>query len=612
MYSPMSGAKAPSSSSSSVFGGDDASHIATRLSESCYVSDDEGARSSNRTGDMTPVRRTPTRSLSFSVGVTPGKQGNPNRMSISPAASVGSSGTPRRFMPVTPVRTPSKASRSGSGRKKGQVDNVAADPMSVCKGGGGGVGSSTKAAVSRGSSGSSNASSASTSGKENASSVSHRFDLFAAPSPATPKAGSDANKGNSTAFDLMPPPLPRTPGGAKGATQRSSVLSPLGRHDPNLQKPAPGAGGVERGRAAEKALPSPAASPRSRSFSIGRSGSSNSGGDASPGRSNGSRAGVDASSSLKANKAGAHKQQHHQLKRSSSRDAAAAAAARCAPTPPRRGRSSSISSSSISSGRAQAHSVGAGAGGSRCRGGPGASVDAQPPPHQQDQQQQQQQQQHQKASSQAAAAPPAAAPAPAGTAVFSVATGGGGGIGLHELLVGRAREFAEQARAEVLVGMPREAARSFTSALKIIAPTTSMAGWASVKVELLLARAQVLSALGKHEACAEDCRRALQLEPTLLQGITLLGHACLRLGLHEETVRFLNEGLSLAISQPDRSVMAEAQRVCSAGIEEASRVGSALESGARSSRHGQHEAVLAAATRALEIAPQCAAAQEMR
>ncbi|CBJ26846.1 Heat shock protein 40 like protein [Ectocarpus siliculosus] len=457
----MSGVKALKSPSF-VFG-DDTSHIATRLSESCYVSDDEGARSSNRTGDMTPVRRTPTRSLSFSVGVTPGKQGNPNRMSISPAASVGGS-TPRRFMPVTPVRTPSRASRSGSGRKKGQVDNVAADPMSVCKGGGGGgggVGSSTKAAVSRGSD-SSTASSASTDGKENASSVSHRFDLFVAPSPATPKAGSVAKKNDSTAFDLMPPPLPRTPGGAKGVSQRTSVLSPLGRHDPNLQQPAPRVGGVERGRAAEKSLPKPAASPRSRSFSIGRSS-----GDTSTGRSNGSGAGVDSSSSQKA-------------------------------------------------------------------------------------------------------------------------------------------------RAETLVGMPREAARSFTSALKIVAPRTNMAGWASVKVELLLARAQVLSALGKHEACAEDCRSALQLEPTLLQGITLLGHACLRLGLHEETVRFLNEGLSLAISLPDRSVMVEAQRVCSAGIEEASRVGSALESGARSSRHGQHEAVLAAASRALEIAPQCAAAQEMR
>lgn len=89
MYSPMSGAKALKSPS--VFG-DDTSHIATRLSESCYVSDDEGARSNSRTGDMSPVRRTPTRSLSFSVGVTPGKQGNPNRSVnslLSPDAASG-------------------------------------------------------------------------------------------------------------------------------------------------------------------------------------------------------------------------------------------------------------------------------------------------------------------------------------------------------------------------------------------------------------------------------------------------------------------------------------------------------------------------------------------
>ena len=51
--------------------------------------------------------------------------------------------------------------------------------------------------------------------------------------------------------------------------------------------------------------------------------------------------------------------------------------------------------------------------------------------------------------------------------------------------------------------MPREAARSFTSALKIVAPRTALAGWAAVKAELHLARAQVLSGLGKHEACAE-------------------------------------------------------------------------------------------------------------
>lgn len=58
--------------------------------------------------------------------------------------------------------------------------------------------------------------------------------------------------------------------------------------------------------------------------------------------------------------------------------------------------------------------------------------------------------------------------------------------------------------------------------------------------------------------------------------------------------------------------MAEAQLACGAGIEEASRVGSALESAARSSGHRQHEAVLEASSRVLEIAPQCAAAQEMR
>ncbi|CAN0431951.1 unnamed protein product, partial [Scytosiphon promiscuus] len=47
----------------------------------------------------------------------------------------------------------------------------------------------------------------------------------------------------------------------------------------------------------------------------------------------------------------------------------------------------------------------------------------------------------------------------------------------------------------------------------------------------------------------QDCRSALQLDPTLLQGVTLLGHACLRLGLHADAIRFLNEGLSMAISQ---------------------------------------------------------------
>lgn len=69
-------------------------NIATRLGESCCVSDDEGARSSSVGGSSSsrtrrkeaagaaaasPIRRTPTRSLSFSVGFTPGKSANPNR-----------------------------------------------------------------------------------------------------------------------------------------------------------------------------------------------------------------------------------------------------------------------------------------------------------------------------------------------------------------------------------------------------------------------------------------------------------------------------------------------------------------------------------------------------
>lgn len=70
------------------------------------------------------------------------------------------------------------------------------------------------------------------------------------------------------------------------------------------------------------------------------------------------------------------------------------------------------------------------------------------------------------------------------------------GSGFHELLAGRAREFAEQASAEAMVGMPREAARGFTRALRIV-PN----GWPG-RSELLLARARVLSTLSKHEACA--------------------------------------------------------------------------------------------------------------
>lgn len=69
--------------------------------------------------------------------------------------------------------------------------------------------------------------------------------------------------------------------------------------------------------------------------------------------------------------------------------------------------------------------------------------------------------------------------------------------GLTEILVGRARVFAEQGTAEALAGMPREAARSFTRSLRVLPK-----GWVGV-AELLLARARVLSALGKHEACAK-------------------------------------------------------------------------------------------------------------
>lgn len=62
-------------------------HISTRLSDSCWVSDDEGAssngkgnsggrRTGNRKGTFGMERRSPlhVRSLSFSVGTTPGKQ----------------------------------------------------------------------------------------------------------------------------------------------------------------------------------------------------------------------------------------------------------------------------------------------------------------------------------------------------------------------------------------------------------------------------------------------------------------------------------------------------------------------------------------------------------
>eukprot|EP00903_Cladosiphon_okamuranus_P018795 g17290.t1 len=625
---------------------DGAFGFSSRFGEGCCVSDNEGTT-------LTPVRRTPSRSLSFSVGFTPAKSQNPSRMSISPATSGGIQ-TPGRLMPVTPVRTPSSA-RIGSGRRKGKASNAAVDAMSVCKAG---VGSSTKPAAgshdrnSSNSGGSAkknpNSSSSSSSlplsgvrgreDKENASSD-HRLHMFSDPSPTNAKGGhgyskgnGDADKSDATAFDLMPPPLPRTPGKGRGGLSRSSsssVLSPLGRHDPNSGDSKSG-GTPGRGRATEKPLGSPSPSPRSRTFSVGRSSTSNSNTttdfgnrSSSTGRSGGTRVEPmgDGAMSMSMSMSGARAKNKHQVKakRSSSRDAAAAAA-RCAPTPPRRGRSSSSSSSSSS--RTPKAATGEG---NRSRAGTDSSVHVQPEPPLQ--QQQQPSIQHPVMFSVGVAAAPAptrkaaAVKTPSASepakpsaqpATKAATVTAGVGSGLHELLVGRAREFAEQGRAEALVGMPREAARSFTSAMKIVAPRTALPGWAAVKAELHMARAQVLSALGKHEACAEDCRSALQLEARLLEAVTLLGHACLRLGLHADAVNFLNEGLSMAISHPDRSVLAEAQRLCSAGIEEASRVGSALESAMRASGHGHHEAVLAASSRVLEIAPQCAAAQEMR
>ena len=144
--------------------------------------------------------------------------------------------------------------------------------MSVCKGG---VGSSTKSVTgSRDGAGSACKSTTAGEGKEN-SSLGQRLRMFSGPSPTKAKGGGGRSGGgdsggsggrkddagsDANAFDLMPPPLPRTPGKGKAGScpSRSSVLSPLGRHDPNLQQsPAGGDGGnsggnVGRGRAAEK------------------------------------------------------------------------------------------------------------------------------------------------------------------------------------------------------------------------------------------------------------------------------------------------------------------------------------------------------------------------
>lgn len=47
---------------------------------------------------------------------------------------------------------------------------------------------------------------------------------------------------------------------------------------------------------------------------------------------------------------------------------------------------------------------------------------------------------------------------------------------------------------------------------------------------------------------SQDCRSALRVEPGLLRGMTLLGHACLRMGLHAEASQFLHDGLALAMA----------------------------------------------------------------
>ena len=46
----------------------------------------------------------------------------------------------------------------------------------------------------------------------------------------------------------------------------------------------------------------------------------------------------------------------------------------------------------------------------------------------------------------------------------------------------------------------------------------------------------------------QDCRSALRVKPNLLRAITLLGHACLRMGLHAEASQFLHDGLALAMA----------------------------------------------------------------
>ncbi|CAN0245412.1 unnamed protein product, partial [Laminaria digitata] len=484
-------------------------------------------------------------------------------MSISPANSAGSNTPVNRRFAVTPIRTPLRS----SGRKKAQASKGLVDPMSVCKAG------ATRRSDSAGAAAAgalADAEGEGEGGKENAD------DGFRFSSPGG--GGDGGGKGGSfsvdNAFDLMPPPMPRTPGGGKGQQQEkqqqqqqqglhspsrprlSTPVSPLGQHDPNRRQEEHadhfGGGGVGSGEQGGVGA-NPSASTRPRTFSLGSSTTTTT-----------SR--VD----CKSPRGGTSQ---HSFFGKSSRGATAAAA-RCAPTPPRRSRSSSAS------GIRTQHLNGTGNGSvsGGCRGGGGGDGGG-------------------------------GGSGVGGDSGVGVGVGGGGGGGLNALLVGRAREFAEQGTAEALVGRPREAVRSFTRALKIVP-----SGWGGGGggVEILLARAQVLSGLGKHEACAEDCRSALRVEPTLLRGITLLGHACLRMGLHAEASQFLHDGLALAMASGDASVMAEAQSACRQGIEEASLVGSALESGGRAASHGLHEVALLSAARVLEISPQCTAAQEMR
>ncbi|CAN0271428.1 unnamed protein product, partial [Discosporangium mesarthrocarpum] len=68
----------------------------------------------------------------------------------------------------------------------------------------------------------------------------------------------------------------------------------------------------------------------------------------------------------------------------------------------------------------------------------------------------------------------------------------------------------------------------------------------------------------------------------------------------------------LLLTSTDASVREAAQRACKGGIKDASVVCSSLDCGARAALHKDHEGSLAAAGRALEIAPQCPTAQEMQ